>query len=110
MEYQLYSKNVVVTDALNQYLDKRLVNVSKVAKDVVSCRIDLSRDSHHKKGEVFRAELNISIPGKLVRVVEMHQDMRGAIDLSIDKIVRQLKKFYSKKRDTSFRSARKLKE
>lgn len=92
MNYQVYSKNVLVTDILREYLDMRMAHLDKISTDVISCRVDLSRDEHHRKGEVFRAEINLNVPGRLMRVVEQSADMRAAIDLATEKLLNQLRK------------------
>lgn len=92
MNYQIYSKNLLVTYILRQYLDERFQHVDKLQAEVISCRVDLSRDEHHKKGDVYRAEINLNIPHKLLRVVEISNDIRASIDLAIDKLSQQLKK------------------
>jgi putative sigma-54 modulation protein len=106
MDYQLYSKNVIVTDSLKEYLDMRFVHVDKISVDPISCRVDISRDAHHRKGDIFRVEINMNVPGKLLRIVEQHADARAAIDLATEKLARQLKKFKNKKIDLKRRFAR----
>lgn len=52
-------------------------------------RVDLSRDQHHKKGDVFRVEVNVDLPGKVLRVVEEAGDVYTALDLVAKKLERQ---------------------
>jgi len=109
MHYQTYSKNVLVTESLKEYLDMKMAHMDKLAVMPSSCRVDLSRDAHHKKGEIFRVEINLNVPHKLLRIVEYHQDMRAAIDLATDKLLHQFKKFKSKQTGVARRLGRFLK-
>ena len=45
------------------------------------------RDTHHHKGDVFRVEVTLNVPKKLIRVVEHREDAREAIDLITDKLL-----------------------
>ena len=103
MEHQVYSKNVIVTDSLQEYLASRLAHFDKLAESVTSCRVDISRDQHHRKGEVFRVEINLNVPGTLLRSVEVNADARAAIDLASDTLLRQLRKYKSKRNDSQRR-------
>jgi putative sigma-54 modulation protein len=94
---QIFSKNLDVTDALRVYIDDKIGSVHKLHQDIISTRIDLSRDTHHRKGDVFRVEVNLNIPKKLIRVVERKGDAREAIDLVAEKLARQLRVVKSKK-------------
>ncbi|MEK7584671.1 MAG: ribosome-associated translation inhibitor RaiA [Patescibacteria group bacterium] len=106
MDFQTYSKNVIVTESLQQYLESKLQHVEKLGVKTLSCRVDFSRDQHHHKGDIFRVEINVSVPGKLLRIVELHEDIRAAIDLATDKLLRQVRKFKSKKMDKERRPSR----
>jgi putative sigma-54 modulation protein len=109
MEYQVYSKQLEVTDSLREYLDMKLEHVDKLSVAPIACRVDLSRDQHHRKGDIFRVEINMNVPGNLLRIVEQHSDIRAAIDLATDKLIRQLQKFKGKKIDTKRRLGRLMK-
>jgi putative sigma-54 modulation protein len=109
MEYQVYSKNLEVTDSLQEYLDMKLAHIDKLSVQPIACRVDLSRDQHHRKGDIFRVEINMTVPGTLLRIVETHPDVRASIDLATDKLIRQLQKFKGKKIDTKRRLGRFMK-
>ena len=95
-----------ITESLQQYLSEKLQHVEKLGVETLSCRVDFSRDQHHHKGDVYRVEINVSVPGKLLRIVELNEDIRAAIDLATDKLLRQARKFKSKKLDRARRPGR----
>ena len=99
MEYQVYSKNLLVTDSLEEYLSMKMAHIDKLSVEPIACRVDLSRDQHHRKGEVYRVEINMTVPRRLLRIVEVHMDARAAIDVATDKLAAQLKKYKSKSID-----------
>ena len=43
--------------------------------------VEIARTTrHHHKGDVFRAEANVALPGKMIRAEQATKDMRTAID------------------------------
>jgi putative sigma-54 modulation protein len=106
MQYQIYSKNIDITDSLREYIDIKFKAIERLADAVTSCRLDLSRDQHHKKGDVFRFEINMNVPGSLLRVVKTNQDMRAAVDIAMDALEQQMTKYKTRGRDHGRRISR----
>ena len=106
MQYQLHSKNVIITDSLQQYFDTKLSNIDKLGQKIVSCRVELTRDQHHNKGEIFNIQIHLSVPGKFLKITEASADARTCMDTASDKLIRQLKKHIAKKRDRIRRAKR----
>ena len=98
MRYIIKAKNLDITPSVKTYvekkvlasLQKRLMKFSKEGAVIID--IELSRDTrHHKKGEVFRAEVNITIPPKhMFHAETAAEDIRSAIDLLEDAANRSL--------------------
>ena len=88
MNKQLYGKNTEITDPLKVYIEERLDHLEHMNSEIMAARVDISRDQHHKKGDIFRVEINLNLPGKLLRVVETRPDAREAVDLVHDRLSR----------------------
>lgn len=59
----------------------------------VSADVEVGRTSnHHQKGEVFRAEINLTIPGKLLRAEDENEDLYVAIKNVVGTLGRELEK------------------
>ena len=97
MNKQLYGKNTEITDPLKVYIEERLDHLEHMNSEIMAARVDISRDQHHKKGDIFRVEINLNLPGKLLRVVETRPDAREAVDLVHDRLSRQLRDLKNKK-------------
>ena len=89
--------NMELTDGIKEYINKKLDAVEKLTKHfdpAVELSIEVGRTStHHNKGDVHRAEMNLSVPGGLLRSECTANDLYEAIDLCKDDIVRQLKEY-----------------
>lgn len=97
MNTTLLGKNVEITEPLKVYIDEKLSHLEKINHEILTCRVDISRDAHHHKGDIFRVEINLNVPHKLLRAVEFRPDAREAIDIAVDKMSRQLRELKGKK-------------
>ncbi len=91
MQLQFYAKNVELKGNLEQQFHEKLAILAKYKGnvDVLQVRVDVSRDSHHKKGDVYRVEVNVDIAGGVLRSVEEGPDILSALDVVAEKLERQ---------------------
>jgi ribosomal subunit interface protein len=74
------------TPSLEAYVEKKLAPLARMVKQfdaegVAGIRIEISRTTrHHRKGEVFVASADITLPKKILRAEEYAEDVRTAID------------------------------
>lgn len=110
MYIKIYNKNFDLTSPFKKYLLDKFKSVEKYHADILSFRVDLSRDQHHKKGEVFTIDVKLNLPNKQnIMLREIHEDPRAAVDILQDKLTRQLVKTKDKKISQLRRRATKLK-
>lgn len=70
-----------MTDAIRSYAEEKMETLVKFFDNIQHIDIDVGMNSnHHNKGNVYYAEVNMSIPGRLVRVVKEEADLYKAID------------------------------
>jgi putative sigma-54 modulation protein len=98
--------NFDLTDAINDYVNKKLSSLEKFVGGAgeVLCEVELGRTTkHHNNGDVFKAEVNMFVSGtSQVYAVTEQADLYSAIDLVKDDVERQLVAGKSKK-ETLFR-------
>ncbi len=105
--------NLILTPDLQEYLEKKLSSLSKLVKsghsEHIETRVELGRTTlHHKKGEVFFAEVNLSIGKHLLRARQETTDIHSAIDEVKDELKTELVKFKSKRETLFLRGARSI--
>lgn len=106
MKIEIKSTNIKLSDALIVYVEKKIGSLSRFLKKfdplVVRARVEIGKPSkHHQKGQVWYAEVNLSVPGKLLRATNTNKDLRLAINQIKDELQRQIKKYFEKARDKS---------
>lgn len=82
MSINIQATNLELTDAIRSYAEEKVSEIlSRYHMEVIQADIEVAKTTqHHQKGEVFRAEVNVDIPGKLVRAEATHEDLYAAID------------------------------
>ncbi len=66
----------------------------------VVLRIEVARTTrHHHKGDVFEAEGNLTLPGKILRATENENDIRRAIDILKHTLHLEIKKYKTQREE-----------
>lgn len=102
MNTHIKTTNIILTQAISDYVSKRLEKIEKLTRDdsSVQCDVELARTTtHHNKGEIFRAEIHIVGSGLNIYNSSDKEDLYVAIDEMRDGVLRELKS--KRKRDTS---------
>ncbi|MEK7646473.1 MAG: ribosome-associated translation inhibitor RaiA [Patescibacteria group bacterium] len=93
MNINIKTTALTMTDAISEYIAKRLEKVTKLIGEdpSVQCDVELARTtSHHNKGDIFKAEIHIVGAGKNLYASSEKEDLYTAIDDVQNEIVREL--------------------
>ena len=110
---QIKSTNFQITPDIEEYLREKVSLVEKFLQNtqdeniLVECEIEQS--THHKKGNVFRVEINLTAKGKLYRSEETNIDVRSAIDIAKDQLEKQIRRSKTKRFELFHKGARAIK-
>lgn len=81
MTINIHGTGIELTDAIRAYAEEKIAPLEKFFDNIQQINIDLGRTTHHHhKGEVFYVEVNIHVPGHMLRVVKEEPDLYKAID------------------------------
>ncbi|AQS57085.1 MAG: ribosome-associated translation inhibitor RaiA [Novibacillus thermophilus] len=90
MQYNIRGHNIEVTAALRDYVEKKLSRVEKYFNTAPTAPANVSlsvlKDEH-------TVEVTIPFPGVLLRAEETSGDMYASIDLVVEKLERQIRKY-----------------
>jgi ribosomal subunit interface protein len=111
MNISIKTTNIELTPALKDYTEKRLNNAAKFIGNDVFINVEIGKTSnHHKQGDIFRAEINLTTAlGKQFRAVSEKPDLYEAIDDVRDEIVSAVSSEKGKTEALWKRGARKIK-
>ncbi|MDQ5950413.1 MAG: putative sigma-54 modulation protein [Patescibacteria group bacterium] len=105
--------NIELTEAIRDYAEKKVDTLNKfIEKEKESlAEIEVGKTTnHHNKGEIFRAEINLTMGDKQFRAVSETTDLYSAIDEMRDQIVREVKNHKSKSRALFRKGHQKVKD
>ncbi len=101
MNLQIKAKNIELTEEIKEYAQKKMDALEKYLGDfpVINADFEVEKTTnHHQKGELYRAELNLSVPQELLRVEKTGVDIHEAIDSVRDHMEIVINKYREKRK------------
>ncbi|MEK7488094.1 MAG: ribosome-associated translation inhibitor RaiA [Patescibacteria group bacterium] len=106
MKIDIKSTHLELTPAITEFIHEKIGSLDKFVggfatredgapsrHSLVEAFVEISRTtSHHRQGDVFKAEVNIKIGGHVVRAEKEDVDIRTAIDLVREELKTELQK------------------
>lgn len=98
MQISIKARELDLTDPLKEYIDVRMRSLGKYLKrfdeDSVLVEVEVARSTqHHRHGDVYYAEVNLTLPGKLLRATHEGGDVRECIDKVKNTLQREIDKY-----------------
>lgn len=96
MDINIKTKNITLNSALKIFIEDKIGSLEKFLNGVVPVlvEVDISKTTkHHNKGDVFRAEVQIEVPKRLLRAESIKDDLRKAIVDVKDELQIQIKRY-----------------
>lgn len=93
MNLVIRGNNIVVTDALRSFIKKKMGRLERYFVDELPSEghvtLSVEKDEH-------KVEVTIPFPGVFVRAEESSDDMYASVDLVLEKLERQIRKYKTK--------------
>ncbi len=94
MDIKVSGRKTTVTDALRAHVDEKIGEALKVFDiEPMTADVVLRYEKNPSNPNPAIVEVTVRARGSVIRVAEHGADMYAAIDLSADKVTRQLRKF-----------------
>jgi putative sigma-54 modulation protein len=101
---QVKGKNVELSPALKEYAQKKLGKLDRHLNDSTRVELELAEERNPSIGQNQVAEATIWTKGPVLRARESSEDMKASIDLLVDKLERQAKRYREKRRPWTSRA------
>ncbi|MGI5826950.1 MAG: ribosome hibernation-promoting factor, HPF/YfiA family [Patescibacteria group bacterium] len=102
MKINLLATKITLTPAISQYVQTKMDMLEKFLGNtpVINCDVEVSKvGGEQAKGDIFKTEVNLSIPGTLLRVEKKASDLYKSIDKVKDHLAEVIVQHREKKRD-----------
>jgi putative sigma-54 modulation protein len=106
MDLQIRANGTKVSDGLQEFIDRRMAKLDRIAEHVVEAHLELRTEELRAGNEVTTAQLTLQTGRHVLRAEERDAEAAKAIDAAIDKLIRQARKFNDKRAKRKRRSPR----
>ena len=110
MNTTFQATNLELTDELRSFTEKKLEDcyrtLGSMDLDPVQIAVELERTAHRNEEQAYRAEANVSLPGRMIRVEETGPGIRRAVVRMKRTLMRDLRKWREKLIDDRRKGAR----
>jgi len=97
LEIGIYTKDLELTDRIQDYATKKVSKVERFLSDIAECRVDLSyAKTARNASDRFIAQITIRGRGFILRSEERADNIFAAIDATVDKMTRQIERLKGK--------------
>lgn len=117
MQINLVGKNMELTEAIKDYVLKRVTNLEKLLSRVekgggkVMANFEIGKSTnHHKSGQIFHADCLIKIDGKEFYGSADKEDLYQAVDAIKDSLYNEINRNKDRSQTLLYRGARSIKK
>lgn len=93
MQINITGKNIDLTDAIKDYVEKKVGSLEKFYNKIVRAHVTVGLESnHHLKGKIFVCDCKLEVPGNDLFASKNEKTLYKAIDKIRDYLEGELKK------------------
>ena len=97
MQLQVKGKNLDVTPALRTYAERKIGKLARQLAGPTRVELELSAEKNPSISDSQVAEATVWTKGPILRARESSDDMKASIDLLVEKLERQVKRYREKR-------------
>lgn len=98
VKIDIFTKNLELSDRLNDYVVTKVEKLEKFLDEVDECRVDLSHTKTARNADDRHvAQLTLRGKGFILRSEERSDSIYSAVDASLDKMRRQIRRYKGKR-------------
>ena len=102
MNIRMKGTKIELTESIKDYIQEKMDMLDKYLGHIKVQNLDVEVGMSvggQNSGKIYRAEVNMAVPGELLRVEKTEKDLYKAIDKVKDHLVRSIKRYKEKRLD-----------
>ena len=102
MKTRIKASKIEMTADLKKYIELKLAALEKYLGNipVINCDFEVEKMAGEQhKGKIYRAEINLELPGEMLNIEKSAIDINKAIDKVKEHLAEMIKKYKGKKTD-----------
>lgn len=101
MRIIIKTTNIQLNPQIEEYVYEKIGGLDKflnhIEEELKEARVEIGRTTkHHQKGDIFRAEVNLSLGRNVLRSEAEEWNIKAAIDAVKDELEQEIKKYRGK--------------
>lgn len=109
LEVNIYSRNLELTEQLEEQINRKVSGLEKYLDDIVEARVDLASTNARSAEEREVVQITVQGKGFILRAEERAADIASALNLAVDTLQRRITR-YKGKRNQRWKQGKELKE
>lgn len=97
MELNIRANGVKVSDGLREFIDKRMSKLDRLADRVIDAQLELKSEVTRTGAETSTAQITLKTGKHVLRAEAEAPEVAKAIDMAVDKLVAQVRRFNDRK-------------
>jgi putative sigma-54 modulation protein len=106
MQIHISPRHIKLTAAIHAHVADKVAHLEEFTPDILAAHVVLLFDEHRSKKKDFQVKIHLALPGPDLHAEDAEDDLYAAIDLTVHKLVQQLRK---RKTKTKEKATHKLK-
>ena len=98
MQLQVSGRNLDITEPIREYAERKLARIERHLTEDTRVDLELAIERNRSISANQYAELTVWTKGPVLRAHESANDMYAAIDLAVDKLDRQVRRYRERRR------------
>ena len=99
MELQIASKNMEISPAVRNYVQKKIGKLTHYLPDITEAKVEIHEENTKSPQHRFTAQVTLNSKGVLLRGEERGERVRVAVDAVADVLARQIERYKGKLHD-----------
>ena len=102
MNINIKATKLELTPEIKSYVQEKMDMLEKYlgGVQVLNCDVEVGMSiGSHVSGEIYRAEVNLDVPGELLRVEKTEKDLFKAVDKVKDHLARSIRRYKERRID-----------
>ncbi|MCS7202506.1 MAG: ribosome-associated translation inhibitor RaiA [Dictyoglomus sp.] len=96
MQINITGKNISLSQTMQDYVEKKISKLSRFFDHISHIEVVLKEEDRKDVGKSHIVEVTLDVNGTIIKASEENQNFRACIDLVVDKLESQLKKYKEK--------------
>lgn len=104
-------KNMELTETIKSYIQDKIGGLEKFWDEIIDADVEVGlTTTNQNSGKIYRCEVNLRVPGDILRVTKTEKDLYKAIDKVKDHLRNIIEERQGRRRDRARKGARLFKK